>query len=251
MTTTAEIATVPQIKVIKGLSNAIWGSEWIVLDEYGDSEGVVDRDVANKLVEVLHQFKKLPLDQLDDGEKLDALTSIMAGQPIPLTLPGSSPLPDVIVDLPAALPAWERFEIADSADPTKEDTTDTKTRKPRDLIPIDHGTNRGAQAHQRRGIPMCEPCRQAKSEYQRQLNAMRSGSGLPVPKRPVKRRAKASKSSSVALAPVQPAASNGHDQLLEGLIGLLPATHETFTEAAKARWAAFARLTLDIVWPNS
>lgn len=41
----------------------------------------------------------------------------------------------------------------------------------RPVEPINHGTYGGAQVHQRRGIPLCEPCKQARAAYRRQYLA--------------------------------------------------------------------------------
>jgi hypothetical protein len=236
MTTTAEIATVPQINVIKGLSNAIWGSEWIVLDEYGDSEGVVDRDVANRLIEALHQVKKLPLTKLDDGQKLDALSSIMAGQPVTLPAP---PL-DVVVDLRVALPAWERFEIADSnGGSTKEDVTTTK--KQRALKPIEHGTRKGFQAHMRRGETPCEPCRQGNRDYANRIRLAQPPEDQSVPQ----------KLANSARPEVQPVSPNGLGKLVEAHLILMPRTpEEPFPPRTREIWLMIAQVIAED-WPTS
>lgn len=38
-----------------------------------------------------------------------------------------------------------------------------------EVKPIKHGTNGGAQAHRKRGIPYCDPCRLEKNKYEQKL----------------------------------------------------------------------------------
>lgn len=53
--------------------------------------------------------------------------------------------------------------------------------------PIKHGTYSGACAHRHRGIPLCEPCREAERAYAREYNSkVASGDHTPVAREPVK-----------------------------------------------------------------
>lgn len=81
--TATPVAHTAQTNNIKALSQQIWGSEWIILDEYGDTDGKLDRELAVELIDALHDVRKLPIDQLDDGQKLDALAKVLAGEAIP------------------------------------------------------------------------------------------------------------------------------------------------------------------------
>lgn len=279
MTTTAEIATVPQINVIKGLSNSIWGSEWIVLDEYGDSDGVVDRVMAGNLIVALNEVKRLPLTQLDDGQKLEALTKALAGDTLdefrvvapqePEAEPPVEKLIDDILDVgpPIAAPAWERFEIADSADSTKEDTTDTTTKKQRALKPIEHGTPNGYANHRQRGEEACDACKAAIAKYSRERDAKkRAGSrpqATPKPKKAAAKRAATPKArsngarNSAQVEVAEPQSiddwdSRFYDIVIGGLVKMLPTgPTDHFPAENQDKWLRFATAVLPLVWPNS
>ena len=52
--------------------------------------------------------------------------------------------------------------------------------------PIKHGTYSGARAHRKRGIPLCEPCREAERERNREYNRkVASGEHKPVKREPI------------------------------------------------------------------
>lgn len=41
---------------------------------------------------------------------------------------------------------------------------------PGSQVPIRHGTTAGAALHKKRKIPLCEPCRKARNEYEQERN---------------------------------------------------------------------------------
>lgn len=52
--------------------------------------------------------------------------------------------------------------------------------------PIRHGTYAGARAHRDRGIPLCEPCREAEREHQREYQRkITAGEHKPAKRKPV------------------------------------------------------------------
>lgn len=51
--------------------------------------------------------------------------------------------------------------------------------------PINHGTRAGAQAHRRRGVPLCDPCREAEREYARKYQRkIAAGEHTPTKPKP-------------------------------------------------------------------
>lgn len=277
MTTTAQIATVPQINVIKGLSSAIWDSEWIVLDEYGDTEGVVDRDVANKLVEALYQIKnKLPIGQMDDAQKLDALAKVLAGEALPEPEPARyiaqgpiSVVENLLRDSP--LPVSAPSEMVEEPETVrgipretepKEEATETY-RKQRTLLPIKHGTRTGFQAHMRRGDPPCEDCRQANRDYANDLRlrrkpdlkprgSARANGARPKVEKPATKAETAPSTrvdSARSTARPEPVSNGGLSKLRQALLILLPAVDEPFPDRSREIWLNIATVIAED-WPS-
>lgn len=271
MTTATEVAHTAQTNVIKALSQQIWGSEWIILDEYGDSNGNVDRTLAAKLIDALHDVRKLPIDQLDDAQKLDALAKVLAGEalpeaynPQPAVEAQVQPVVEAAVDLgePFPRPAWQRLDQEDEPDPIKEDATATKTYKPRALKPIEHGTYRGFQAHQRRGETPCEDCVQGKREYQQQGRLAKNPGLKPRARRaptasgakptPKARSNGARNSAQVEVEPHSDWNARFYEIAISGLVSLLPKTHtEPFAAVDQSKWLHFASVVIPLVWPES
>lgn len=152
--TAPQTAHTAQTNVIKALSQQIWGSEWLILDEYGDSDGRLERTLAGKLIDALHDVRRLPIDRMDDGEKLDALTAILAGEPVIV------PEVEEVLE-PEIAPAAEGPNPQPVVEDAPQRVVEAYRQAHMDRKPFTgrHGTRKAFKWHETHGEAPCDECR--------------------------------------------------------------------------------------------